>query len=418
MSTYAELVHDKRNKAITDMRAILDRAAEETRDLTPEEVEQVERADADAEKYGKEADRAVRVDELAKQAAEFRGDTFRVEGPKSKEEPPAEVDLFRKGFEAVRQGGSFVLDYEQMRALRPQDTFFRALQSAGGTAVPTTFVESVLFYSRDATPMLDPSIVTILETSDGRTIDLPRVTADPNHAGTVTAEAGGINELDPTISKLSLGAFKYGITNLWSYELDQDNVINLQEILARSTARELAIDVGTHLTTGTGTVQPNGIVDDSAAGSTATGGTAVGTSYDTFFAPADLIDLFYSVTAEIRKRPTSAWMASTTAVQKMRKARDSNGGFLWDMSLIAGQPDLFNGRAVYENTAMAAVASATKSVIFGDLKSYYVRRTPLRVEFSRDYKFNTDQLALRTIIRVDGGLPLTGDIKHMVSANT
>ena len=40
------------------------------------------------------------------------------------------------------------------------------------------------------------------------------------------------------------------------------------------------------------------------------------------------------------------------------------------------------------------------------------------MEFSRDYKFNTDQLALRTIIRLDGNLIDAAAIKSLVSANT
>jgi HK97 family phage major capsid protein len=92
---------------------------------------------------------------------------------------------------------------------------------------------------------------------------------------------------------------------------------------------------------------------------------------------------------------------------------------MWDPSLVAGQPDRFYGRPVYENAAMAAVASATTSVLFGDLSAYYTRIVGApRVEFSRDYKFNTDQLALRSIIRVDGNLLDAGAIKKLVSANT
>ena len=74
---------------------------------------------------------------------------------------------------------------------------------------------------------------------------------------------------------------------------------------------------------------------------------------------------------------------------------------------------------MYENNAMAAAASASKSVLFGDLSAYYTRMvgTP-RVEFSRDYKFNTDQLALRTLMRLDGNLVDTIAIKSMVSADT
>lgn len=417
MSSYAQMAHDKRNKAIADMRSILDTAASEERDLTPEEQEQSDRAEADVTKYGAEAQRAVRADELARQAAEFRGIESRIEGPSPREEQAAtELDLIMRGFQAVRDGGGFAYDAEKIPSLRPAATFFRALQSAGGTAIATTFTESVIMYQRTVTPMLDPGIVTILETPTGNPIDLPRLTADPNHGGTVTAEAGGIAELDPTISKVTLNSFKYGVTNLWSSELGQDNVINLEDLLGRSTGRELGLDIGAHLTTGTGTVQPKGIVDAATAGATANG-TALGAASWTFVGPHDLLDLYYSLAAPYRNAPGAGWMAPIEGISKMRKFRDSNQQFLWDVSIVAGQPDVFNGRPVYENPGMTAPASATKSFIFGDLSAYYVRRTPIRVEFSRDYKFSTDQLALRTIFRVDGNLPDVLAVKSLVSAN-
>ena len=67
---------------------------------------------------------------------------------------------------------------------------------------------------------------------------------------------------------------------------------------------------------------------------------------------------------------------------------------------------------------MAAVASASKSIAFGDFKKYFVQRvTPMRVELSKDYKFNTDQLALKTVERVDGDLVDTAAVAFLVSAN-
>ena len=125
MSTYAQLAHDNRNKAIADMRAKLDEVAEEGRDLTPEEVEFVERAEADAEKYGKEAERANRADELAAKAAEFRGT------PEPAITPEQKAELIRDGYELARH-----MSWEAVaeryflpaidRVLRRKGTFQRA----------------------------------------------------------------------------------------------------------------------------------------------------------------------------------------------------------------------------------------------------------------------------------------------------
>jgi HK97 family phage major capsid protein len=414
LSSYAQMAHDKRNKAITDMRSILDRATEEGRDLTPEELEQIDRAEADVQKYATQAEKALRADDFAAQALEFRGIPERVETSSLPERQTTEHDLFIRGFATAQNGGHFAYGMDQAGNIDPE---FRALQTQGGSAIDESFSSQLTVFLREESPMFGAPI-TILNTPRGEPFTWPRLTADPNHGGTVTAEAGGINELDPTLSSVTFGAFKYAITNLWSSEVDQDNVIGLQGVIARSTARELAIDAGAHLTTGTGTVQPTGIVVGATAGHTATG-TASGQATDTFFSPVDLLNLFSSVVSGYRNRSTSGWMVSTTAASRMRIIRDSTGGFLWDNSLVAGQPDRFYGRPVYENPAMAAVASASKSVIFGDLSAYYTRMVAApRVEFSRDYKFNTDQLALRTIIRVDGNLIDAIAIKSLVSANT
>jgi len=287
----------------------------------------------------------------------------------------------------------------------------RALASAGGSAIPVTFFDRVTVFQRTLSPMLNPDVVTILPVSDGRPITLPRLTADPSHGGTVTAEAAAINELDPTISSVQLNAYKYAVITLWSQELGQDNVIGLEDLIASSVARELSIDVGAHLTTGDDSGKPNGFI---AAGTN--GGTAAGTANNTFFGPADIVDLFYGRAAPYRQFGT--WQASTTGLAKIRKLQDSTGQFLWQASLAPGQPESLLGRPIFENPAMAAVASASKSVAFGDFKRYYVQRvTPARIELSSDYKFNTDQLALKVVERIDGDLVDVAAVAYLVSAN-
>lgn len=73
------------------------------------------------------------------------------------------------------------------------------------------------------------------------------------------------------------------------------------------------------------------------------------------------------------------------------------------------------GRPVVENPAMEAVASASKSVLFGDMSRYCGRRvSPTRAELSKDYKFDTDQVALKVVERLDGALVDTAAVKYLV----
>ena len=395
-------------KAGQDLMAL---AASESRDLTPEESEQVDRAFADVEARKAEIDRIIKFRDLAK-----AGDAFRaaaapvVETARVERREPTDLEMFRTVFKHGGERGFMPSDAILNRREDPNITL-RALQSAGGSAVETSFADFVTVYERTATPMLRPDVVTILNRTDGSPLVLPRLTADPNHAGTVTAEAAGVNELDPTISSVQLNPFKYAITNLWSAELGQDNTIGLEDLVARSTARELGLDIGAHLTTGGGTNEANGFITAAANGGTASG---TGSTFGTYFGGTDLIDLYYSRAAPYRS--VGSWMANSTSLAQIRKSRDTTGQLLWQPSYILGEPESLLGRPVYENPAMAS-GSAAKSVAFGDFSRYVVARVvPIRVESSIHYKFNTDQIALRTIERVDGDLIDTIAIAYLVGA--
>lgn len=315
------------------------------------------------------------------------------------------------GFARARDGGFSAFESR----ITPSLFETRALQSAGGSAIPTSFADFVTVYERTFTPMLDPGIVTILGNDTGAPIVLPRLTADVNHGGTITAEAAGINELDPTFSSVTLNPYKYGVINLWSAELDTDNVIGLRDLMARSTGRELGIDIGSALTTGDGSGKPQGFIGVATNGGTAAGTASWGASA-TFFGWGDLVSLYGSVASPYRSNGT--WMVSSDAFTKILQFRDTNNQPILIPGL-GGAPATILGRPVVENPAMAAVGSASKSVAFGDFSRYVVVRVnPTRVELSRDYKFSTDQIALRTIERVDGDLIDTAAVAYLVSANT
>lgn len=401
---YIKSLVERRQHAWARAQDIMNRAAAESRDLTAEEQADLDATDAALTRYKQEEERLVRMQSAAESSGGFRGEPERIERGGLRGEPKTDGERLA----AMLRG-----ELRSFEARGAAGFDVRALQSAGGTAIPTTFYDQVTVYLRTDNPIYQ--VATVLDTPDGHSIVLPRLTADPAHGGTVTAEATGINELDPTISSVQLDAYKYAIVTLWSRELDTDNVINLQDLIARASARELTLDMGDHFATGSGSGQPNGFITAASNGGTANG-TALGASSWTFFGPHDLVDLFYGRAAGYRTN--GSWMMSTTAITKARKFRDNNNQFIWDPSLVAGQPDRFLGRPVYENPSMAAVASASKSVAFGDFSRYFIRRLPLRVEVSDEYKFSADQRAIKVVERTDGDLVDTAAIAYLVSANT
>lgn len=409
MSEYLDRLFEGYRSAAKVGQDLMELAATEGRDLTPEETETVDRAFADVQARKAEIEKIQNFEALTSAADAFRKEAApTIEKARVERRDPTDAEMFRSMWK-----GTSVYEPNVTRHLRSgdPDLALRALQSAGGSAVETSFADFVTVFERTFTPMLRDDVVSIIGRRDGSPLVLPRVTADPNHGGTVTAEAGGINELDMTVSSITLNPYKYAITNLWSSELDQDNTIGLEELIARTTGRELGIDIGAHLTTGNDSGQPNGFITAATNGGTATG---TGTTFGTYFGGTDLIDLYYGRAEPYRR--VGSWQANSTSLAQIRKSRDTTGQLLWQPSYQLGEPESLLGRPIYENPAMAS-GSAAKSVAFGDFKRYYVTRVlPIRVESSIHYKFSTDQLALRTIERVDGDLVDTVAIAYLVGA--
>jgi HK97 family phage major capsid protein len=254
--------------------------------------------------------------------------------------------------------------------------------------------------------MLAPGNATIHNVRSGEQWSFPRLTAHASTGGTVTAEAAPLAELDATISAVAIKPVKYGYIQLWSSELDTDNVLGLESALAQSAGIQLALDTNNHLTNGTGTTEPIGFLYN-AATSTATSGTAGGNlAGDTFFGYNDLVDLYMSVPPSVRAR--GKWQVATSAFSKILKMRDSNGYPYVQQDVTNDAVMTLLGRPLVENADMAAVGSASTSVAFAAWDNYHIVRLPVRIEASRDYKFSTDQVALRVIERVDGRLVGSG----------
>ena len=349
LSEMAAFAHDKRNQAIADMRAILNRAADEKRDLTPEEQEQMDRADADVQLWQERTAQALKTEQYAKDAAEFRGIENRIETAVVPEQKLTEPDHFVRGWQAVKAGGFYAFEPDGREYVK------RAMQTAGGSAIDESFSTQLTVYLREESPMFGAPI-TILNTPRGENFTWPRLTADQAMGGTITAEAGGIVEARPDpverdlLQPSSTASRPCGPRN------------SMRTTSSGSRASSLAVPLGNWRSTPAPTSRsapapcsPTASYG-ATAGHTATG-TASGQAGDTFFSPTDLLNLFSSVVSGYRNRSSSAWMVSTTAGAKMRIFKDSTGNFLWEPSLVSGQPDRFYGRPVIENPAIVAVAS-------------------------------------------------------------
>jgi HK97 family phage major capsid protein len=425
MEEQIQRAFDEYRSALYAEKELAEAIAQENRRPTPDEQEKFDRIEEDIESSKREYERLLKINDRQDELDEARASVERLIAKSDSDERQPKVkrdiEVLAEMFQRARRGETAIADGDdadnpfRVRTSTIESLQHRALGSSGGTAIDTTFVDRVLFYEVDESPMLDPANVTVFVTPRGEPREFPRLTADADTAGTLTAEAAGFTEADPTLSKVTFNAYKYGGITLWSAELDQDDVIAIQDVIARSAARHIVEQVNNPLTLGNGSNAPNGIINAAL-----NGGTAAGTSItggDNFFGWQDVVDLQFAVKPAYRRR--GRYMTSTSALKKIRKFHDSDGRPLFQPPLAVGQPMTFNGYPIVENPDMAAAASASKSVLFGDTSLYWVRRAgSLRVEVSRDYKFNTDQIALKAVERIDGDLLDGNAVAYLVSANT
>jgi HK97 family phage major capsid protein len=276
----------------------------------------------------------------------------------------------------------------------------RALVPSTDT-VPVGFLDRVYGIARLVGPMLETS-ETIQRTS-GESLRIPTRTAFSTAA--ITSAGSAIAESNPTFSSTLLTPRKTGFIVQLANELVTDAGYDIEQEIAEQAGAAIGYSVNSLTTTGTGTVQPTGIVTASTLGVTA--GT-------TSLTADDLIDLAYSVDGAARQLPGVGYMANTSTLGYIRKLKDTAGQYIYDPRTDG--PDQVLGRPVWENPAMASIATGTKSVIFGHLPSYKIVTTGLEVAVSTEAYFAEDVTAWRFTYRFDGNLPQTSHIKHLVHA--
>lgn len=392
----ARRAFDEKLRAETEIRSIFDAA--DGRDLTSEELASVDRLDGEVRSLGD------RVAELMEQEQRSRdaADALARLAPLDESDGGADVD------DVGAQLRSFLRGEQRSVVVAPERRdLVKGTATAGGNTVPTTF------YGRLVEHMVEVSGVlaagpTLLETASGESIEVPTTTAFSTAA--LTAEAAAIAESDPAFAKRTLGAYKYGATIQVSRELIDDTAVDLLGFIAAQAGRAVGNALGAALVTGSGSSQPAGVATQATAGKT---GAATTPTTD------DLIDLMYSVISPYRASSSCCWMFRDATAAHLRKLKDDNGQYLWQPSLVLGQPDMLLGKPVATDPNVAAADNSAKSVLFGDFAAYWVRLAGgVRFERSDDFAFSSDLVTFKVVARADGmTVDQTGAIKAFVGVS-
>lgn len=410
MSDYAKMLLEQRANVWEQAKAILDKAADEKRELTAEEQVSYDKMSTDLRALREQADK-VAEDHAAAKASE---EALRkladspVEDGERRKAPSQEQ--FSRELRSFLRGERRSLDVTgdvDIRAMQ-QRALGGATSGAGIETQPTNFYNK-LWASLIQTAQLMKS-VTVLQTTNGDTIQIP--SADAHSTASWTASGAAISESDPHFVQRSLSAYKGSNLILVDRELTEDTGVDLEGYLSMECGRAVGNLIGQALVVGTGTTQPTGITANTSLGVTSATAVSGKPTFD------DVINLYYSVIPEYRASASTAFVMEDSTAGYLRTLKDTYGQYLWQPGLTLGTPDTILGKRVVIEPFMPALGLNNKSLLFGDLSAYFARVVRgIRFEQSMDYAFNTDQVAFRCVLRADGTLvDRTGAVKHFVGA--
>lgn len=404
-------LQDRRLTVWEQAKAIADRAAEENRNMSGDEESAWDSATSELQALDKRIQDTLSGEQRAKDAADMADSIAgRV------------VENRGGGSEGGSGAGRLTAEQEatELRKFLKGETrsYELALPSAierrslldSSTPLPTSFIGQLYRFLVD-TSSIRQANPSVFSTSSGENLVLPRSTAEGSAAW--TGEGAALTAADPTLSSVTLGAFKVAKLIQISSELLVDTGFDVVGFMAEHAGRNLGIAVDTAYVVGTGTNQPTGFVGAATVALTAANGTGSTTGLPTsgVSVGADvLIDLYHSVIPQYR--PRASYIMNDSTIKVVRKLKDTTGQYLWQPALVAGQPDTILGRPVYADPNMAAIGVSTKPIAFGDFGGYFIRDvTPIRFERSDDFAFGNDLVSFRAIYRTDGKLGDTNAVK-------
>jgi HK97 family phage major capsid protein len=410
MSSLILRLLEQRANTWEGLKALLDTAEGQNRDLSAEEITEYDKRNADLDRLDARVrdlrESEQRAAEAEQALAELRS---RPVEPGREPEPPhgREIRSFLQG----RSGAVF-----EVRADRPMGTEeFRALSKvtagSGGNTVRVGFYDRLLAHLIEVSGILRAG-PTILNTSTGERIPVPKTTA---HSTAVrTAEAAQIPSSDPVFGQVPLDAYKYALLLQVSTELVNDTSVDMEGYIAKQAGQAVGNAFGAEAIGGTGVDQPNGLVTAAALG--VKGASGVGGT----FTCDNLIDLFFSVISPYRNSSSCGWLLKDSSLAVARKLKDSTGQYLWQPSLQVGVPDTILAKPVHSDPYVPAVGPGTRSVLFGDISQYFVRQvSTIQFRQSEHFAFDSDMQTYRVTYRADGDLvDLTGAVKYFQGADS
>jgi HK97 family phage major capsid protein len=283
---------------------------------------------------------------------------------------------YRAAWASMLRNGTQDMDPDDRKILNagrinlPKNAAGVGTGSAGGYAVPPEFREQFIQTLKFYGPMLQEA--EVIHTDSGASMAWP-TNDDTSNVGAILAENTAVSEQDVTLGTAAISAYMYTSKLVRvSFQLIQD-LPTFDSWLIDRLAERVGRILNAHFTTGTGSSQPNGIVTGGTVGVTGTGSFGTLGVFGTNGADG-VIDLVEALDPAYGGSSNLKFMGHQQVRRALRKLKDTQNRYLWEISLQNGVPDSLLGYQYLVNNDMATPAASSKSLLFGDIRAAYLAR--------------------------------------------
>ncbi len=225
----------------------------------------------------------------------------------------------------------------------------------------------------------------------------------------LTWENSDTNPLTPTAP--TFASLNYSVIRLDGYtamarDLLADTPVNLYGYLVKQYAKAFVKAENLAIMVGTGTNQPQGIIN--AVGIKTVACTNAATT--NILIADDMVALPYVI--DVNWRDGGAYYMNTSAIRQAKLMKDLQGRYLWvNGDMLAGKPATFNGYPVEEFSALfpenlTVNAKATCSeMVFGNLEYFYLfdkMEMGSEMNTQSDQAFKNHEVLVKMWERIDG----------------
>lgn len=393
---------EERGDCLNKMKAITQKANDEKRDMTEAEVTEFDDLHKKAETRKADIERVEKAVALEAELAK-KDESRQQPGREDTNTPEQQAD------QQAKEQRAQVDQYLRTGAIAPTET--RALTISGAGVVGDRAMYNQLIVALKSYAGVRQAGATILPTSDGNDLAVPKAD-DTSNTGQIVGEGATDNtNADPTVGTVTLKAHKFD--SKWikvSLEMLQDAAYPLEQYILGIAGERIGRAFNTFSTSGTGSAQPRGFLVGGTLGKTAAATNAI--TYE------ELLDLVHSVDAGYRNSPNFRLTFHDTTLAALRKLKDTAGQYIFAAG-AAGAPARVLDYQYVVNNDMPQLSSgaSSKVVAAGDFGRYFVRDVTGPVIIRATELFAGDGLVgFRIFSRHDGNLTDANAVKWLALA--